>query len=188
MLTRSETPLVLRSLVPEAVSGAARSKGKITSLESELTDAKTKGENLLKRLQKAVMDKGQYPPCWYKTVEGKNGKLRERPLYIFDVRISDDNIFVKDISAPTPEYELQKPKLPFDRSALNKSIGFGKFLKSFQPLKDAAENGKVQDYPCKFYVKVWDATTSKKTYRLALENVVETVFFKYLVKRRPWPH
>ena len=118
----------------------------------------------------------------------RNGKPRERPEYIFDVRISDDNIFVKDIPAPTPEYASQKPTLPFNRKALNKSIGFGEFVKSFKPLKDAAENGQVQVYPCKFYVKVWSATTNIRSYRRALEDVVETVFFTYPVRHDPWPH
>ena len=83
-------------------------------------------------------------------------------------------------------HEIPVCGCPADRST--KSLSFGKFLKSFQPLKDAADNKEVQVYPCKFYVKVWVATTSQESYRRALENVVENVFFTYAVKDEAWPH
>ncbi len=172
--------------VPGIIADMAQAQSTIEDLQSQLADAK-KGMYELRR-QLEVLGKGQHPPCWYKIVTRRNGKPRERGLYIFHVNIFDNNVFVKDIPAPTPEYALQKPALLFNRSALNKNISFGEFVKSFKPLKDAGENRKVQDYPCKFYVKVWEATTSKKKYRRALEKVVETVFFTYLVEDEPWPY
>ena len=71
---------------------------------------------------------------------------------------------------------------------LNKSISFEEFVNGFKPLKDAGEYGRVQDYSCKFYVKVWHVTTSVKNYRRALEKVVQSIFFTYLVEDEPWPH
>lgn len=174
--------------VPNAISDAAQAQSTIINLQSQLADAEKERDILRERFEAAADEKGQYPPCWYVIVTPPNGKPRERALYIFDVRISDDNIFVKDIPAPTPEYARQKPTLPFNRKALNKKISFDEYVKSFKPLKDAAENGEVQAYPCKFYVKVWHATTNIRSYRRALEKVVESVFFTYPVKGEPWPH
>ena len=173
--------------VPEIIADMAQAQSMIEDLQSRLDGAKKEIHELRRQLEELGEEKGQHPPCWYRLVTRPNGKPRERPLYIFYVRISDDNIFVKDIPALTPEYVLQKPKLPFNRSALNTRISFGEFVKSFKPLKDAADNKEVQAYSCKFYVKVWDATTSKKSYRRALEKVVETVFFTR-IEDEPWPY
>ncbi len=174
--------------VPKIVADAAQAQSAIEGLKSRLRDAEKGRDALRDKLAGLAEAKGQYAPCWYAKDTGPNGEPRERALYIFDVRIDDDSVFVKDIPAPTPEYASQKPTLPIDRGALNKSLSFGKFLKSFQPLKDAADNKEVQVYPCKFYVKVWVATTSQESYRRALENVVENVFFTYAVKDEAWPH
>ena len=169
------------------IADMAQAQSMIEDLQSRLDGAKKEIHELRRQLEELGEEKGQHPPCWYRLVTRPNGKPRERPLYIFYVRISDDNIFVKDIPAPTPEYVSQKPKLPFNRSALNTRLSFGEFVKSFKPLKDAADNKEVQAYSCKFYVKVWDATTSKKSYRRALEKVVETVFFTR-IEDEPWPY
>ncbi len=174
--------------VPQIIADMARAQSTIEDFQSQLADAKKEIHELRRQLEELGEEKGQHPPCWYKIVTRPNGKPRERGLYIFHVNISDDHVFVKDIPAPTPEYVLQKTGLPFNRSALNKNISFGGFVKSFMPLKDAGENGKVQDYRCKFYVKVWEATTSKKKYKHALEKVVQSIFFTYLVKDVPWPY
>ncbi len=169
------------------IADMAQAQSMIEDLQSRLDGAKKEIHELRRQLEELGEEKGQHPPCWYRLVTRPNGKPRERPLYIFYVRISDDNIFVKDIPALTPAYVLQKPKLPFNRSALNTRLSFGEFVKSFKPLKDAADNKEVQAYSCKFYVKVWDATTSKKSYRRALEKVVETVFFTR-IEDEPWPY
>ena len=174
--------------VIEIIEDMAQPQSTIENLQSQLADAKKDIHELRRQLAEPDQEKGQHPPCWYKIVTRPNGKPRERGLYIFHVIISDDHVFVKDIPAPTREYVLQKTALPFNRSALNKNISFGGFVKSFMPLKDAGENGKVQDYRCKFYVKVWEATTSKKKYKHALEKVVQSIFFTYLVKDEAWPY
>ncbi len=174
--------------VPKIVADAAQAQSAIEGLKSQLADLEKERDALRDKLAALAEVKGQYAPCWYAKDTQPNGEPRERPLYIFDVRIDDDSVFVKDIPAPTPEYASQKPTLPFNRGALNKSLSFGKFLKGFQLLKDAADNKEVQVYPCKFYVKVWVATTSQESYRRALENVVENVFFTYPVKDEPWPY
>ena len=146
--------------VPEIIAILAQAEDTINDLESQLSEVTEERDELLERVEWQAEDKGQYPPCWYVRVNEADGKQRERALYIFDVRISDKGIFVKDIPAPTPEYASQKVNLPFNRSALNKDISFDEFIKNFTPLKDAGDHKQVQKYSCKFYVKVWNATTS----------------------------
>ena len=174
--------------VPEIIASLAQAQNTINDLESQLAEVTEERDELLERVEWQAEDKGQYPPCWYVIVKEADERQRERALYIFDVKISDKGIFVKDISAPTPEYASQKVTLPFNRSALNKDIRFDEFIKSFTPLKDAGDHKQVQKYSCKFYVKVWNATTSVERYKYALEKVVESVFFTYPVpvEGEPW--
>lgn len=135
----------------------------------------------------AGVEKGQNPPCWYVNDTKRNGEPYERGLYIFHVIIFDHEVFVKDIVAPF-EFESQKQQLEFSRRALNRRLKFDEFSRSFQPLKDAGATRKVQQYPCKFYVKLWNATSTVENYRHAKEDVVEGVFYTYSVKNDPWPH
>lgn len=135
----------------------------------------------------AVTDKGHEPPCWYEVVTEPGEKPRERGLYIFHIKIHDSRIFVKDIPPPD-KYAAQKSILPFNRGALNKPIGFADFVNAFKPLKDVGDNRKVQSYPCKFYVMVWDETKGKDNYQRVMERIVQGIFFTYRVKQDPWPH
>ena len=163
----------------------------IVSLEKKITKLQKKNAELsesLDKLSALSAEKGQYPPCWYVKEKWPSGRDRERALYIFHVRIFDDGVLVKDIEAPTAEYARQKPTLPYDREALNRKLTFDRFSAGFRPLKAEAEARKVQDYRCKFYVKVWDETSNIRSYQLALEEVVESIFFTYRVRDDPWPH
>ena len=112
-------------------------------------------------------------------------------MYIFDIRIADQDIFVKDLRPPTPVYQEQKQRLPFDRRALNRPLDDKEFVTAFQPLKLAGENrGVRKDRRCTFYVAVWDATseTNKRRYKRAHNEIVQAVFNTYEYRQEPWPH
>ncbi len=158
---------------------------KINDIETYLSELKAEAQIL----EETTAQKGQDSPCWYRTAKRPNGVDYERGLYIFDVRISDRHIFVKDIPAPTPEYQKQKEGLKFDRTALNRKLDYTKFAYAFRSLKTAGENKKVRDdRRCTFYVRVWDATSSKSAYKEAHNKKVQGVFSTYEVKTDPWPH
>lgn len=174
--------------IPEMIANMVQVQSLIEDLESQLEAVKKERDKLKRDFSGMGEEKGQYPPCWYANDKKPDGRPRERPLYIFHVKTFDDGIFVKDIPAPTPEYTTQKRRLPFNRGGLNKHLDFDEFLKGFEALRKAGDNRMVQDYPCKFYVKVWNDNTSKDSYRHAVENVVEAVFFTYRIKEDPWPY
>ena len=135
--------------------------------------------------------KGQDSPCWFRPSKRANGVPYERALYIFDVLIDDDDIFVQDVPAPGPAYEEQKSSLPFDRNGLNRSLTDDEFLGAFEPLKRAAENREVRtDRRCTFYVAVWDATseTNKRRYKRAHNQIVQAIFNTYEYVHAGWPH
>ena len=132
---------------------------------------------------------GQDSPCWFTHDLRSNGEPYEKSVYIFDVRITDEHLFVQDIPAPTDHYSRQKPTLPFDRSALNRPLADPEFVNAFRPLREAGHNGDVRDRRCTFHVRVWDDTgeTNKLRYKRAHNEVIETVFITF-ESRDPWPH
>jgi hypothetical protein len=122
-----------------------------------------------------------------------NGEDYEKALYIFDIRISDDNIFVKDIPAPTGEYQSQKEQLPFDDTALNRRLDYNEFVPAFRALKLAGHNNEVRnDRRCTFYVQVWDATSSdnKVGWQQGHERIVQNIFNTFWddSEGSKWPH
>ena len=119
------------------------------------------------------------------------GQASEKALYIFDVRITDDHIHVRDVAVPHAKYGKQKRELPFDRNALNRPLEDSEFRAAFLPLKEAGENNRVrEDRRCTFYVRVWDATseTNKQRYKRAHNYIVQGVFNTYEFRDDPWPH
>ena len=133
--------------------------------------------------------KGQDSPCWYRPAKRASGEPYERPTYLFHIRIADQGIFVRDTPAPTLEYREQKRRLEFDRGALDRWLGDEEFVTAFEPLQLAGENRVVRDdRRCTFYVAVWDATTSKRRYKRAHNEVVQAVFNTYEYRQDPWPH
>jgi hypothetical protein len=158
---------------------------KIEGLKQHLSNLK--GE--AKALKETLDQKGQDSPCWFRLAKRSNGIVYEKGLYIFDVRISDRHIFVKDIAAPTAEYQKQKELLNYDRAALNKKLRFVKFSRAFRSLKLAGVNKEIRsDRRCTFYVRVWDATNSKSAYKRAINYKVQRIFSTYEVRDDPWPY
>ena len=149
-------------------------------------------DELIAKIKKGEMDRlGQDSPCWYSMAKRLNGEDYERPLYVFDIRISDDSIFVKDVPVSAPEHKKQKEALKFNRTALNRELNYKEFEPAFLPFKAAGENKKIRyDRRCTFYVRVWDATsdTNKLGYKQAHNVIVQGVFITYEVKEDSWPH
>lgn len=164
---------------------------KIERLEDQLSQATEEKEAAKAELEKFEIRLGQDSPCWYKMGKRANGEDYEKALYAFNIRISDDSIFVKDIPAPTPEYQTQKEDLKFDRTALDRELGYEEFEPAFRSWKLAGDNKKIrQDRRCTFSVRVWDATgaTNKQGYKQAHNRIVQGVFNTYEFKDDPWPH
>ena len=150
-------------------------------------------ENTNLRQDRELVDdlKGQDSPCWFRRATRPNGESYERPTYIFDIRISDQDILVQDVPAPTLEYQEQKTRLTFDRNGLNRHLTDEEFARAFAPLKSAAENREIRsDRRCTFYVAVWDTTsqTNKLRYKRAHNHVVQAVFNTYEYIHVLWPH
>ncbi len=134
---------------------------------------------------------GQDSPCWFVDARRGNGESYEKPVYIFDIRITDEDIYVKDTVAPTSAYRDQKAELAFNRDALDRPLADGEFVRAFLPLRLAGHGREIRaDRRCTFYVAVWDATsaTSKQRYKQAHNHVVQAVFNTYQYISEPWPH
>jgi len=166
---------------------------KLTKGVSVLNEEISQLEKEKEGLEEALSGKGQYSHCWYRMAKRKNGKDYEKALYIFDIRISDDYIFVKDIPAPTDEYQSQKEELPFDRTALNRNLDYKEFIPAFRALKLAGHNNEVRnDRRCTFTVQVWDVTSSdnKKGWQQAKDRIVQNIFNTFWddSEGSKWPH
>jgi hypothetical protein len=157
---------------------------------SDLNEEISRLEKEREGLEEALSGKGQDSPCWYRMAIRGNGEDYEKPLYIFDIRISDDYIFVKDIPAPTDEYQSQKEELAFDDTVLNRRLDYNEFVPAFQALKLAGHSKEVRnDRRCTFYARVWDATSSdnKVGWQRAHEKIVQNIFITFW-DNSAWPH
>ena len=173
-----EQYLKLQNSIKEITEANRLLKSQLTSLNVELNHIKNEAE----------IREGQVTPCWFIKKMKKNGKYREKPLYIFNVRIFNNGAFVQDIPAPNKAYGDQKEQLDFDRSALIKKISFSEFRRAFFPMRKAGQNKEVRDRRCIFFVRLWDATTNKKAFKKAHRDTVQDIFLSYEVRNDPWPH
>lgn len=162
----------------------------LTKDVSDLNEEISQLEKEKKGLEEALSGKGQDSPCWYRMAKRGDGEDYEKSLYIFDIRIGDHYIFVKDIPAPTDEYQSQKEELAFDRAALNRRLDYNEFIPAFQALKLAGHSKEVRnDRRCTFYARVWDATSSdnKAGWQRAHEKIVQDIFITFW-DNSAWPH
>jgi len=129
---------------------------------------------------------GQTSPCWYKVVQ-KQGEDVEEPLYIFDLRISDETVLVQNYHRSTPP-GASTPRVKYDRAALGRELPYAEFMREFEPMKIAGRNKEVRDRWCLFHVRMWDNTSDKVAYKRASNQFVHQVFVPTPVERDPWPH
>lgn len=129
---------------------------------------------------------GQTSPCWYKVVQ-KQGEDIEEPLYIFDLRISDETVLVQNYHRSLPP-DAHTPKPEYDRAALGRELPYAEFMREFEPMKIAGRNKEVRDRWCLFHVRMWDNTSDKTAYKRASNQFVHQVFVPTPVERDPWPH
>ena len=187
-LKRSHDTLLRRLDAPPNLRDALQ---KVDTLGAEIARLERENASLRRERQLTEDLKGQDSPCWFHPATRTNGEPYERAIYLFDILIGDEDIFVHDVPAPTPEYREQKSQLLFDRDSLNRYVTDDEFVKAFEPLKTAAENRRVRlDRRCTFYVAVWDATseTNKPRYKRAHNQVVQAIFNTYEYIHVPWPH
>lgn len=129
---------------------------------------------------------GQTSPCWYKVVQ-KQGEDIEEPLYIFDLRISDETVLVQNYHRSLPP-DAHTPEPEYDRAALGRELPYAEFMREFEPMKIAGRNKEVRDRWCLFHVRMWDNTSNKTAYKRASNQFVHQVFVPTPVERDPWPH
>ena len=159
----------------------------------------------LNSMLKDVASKGQDSPCWFEHVDKGDGTFRERPLYIFDVKITDDHIYAvypwattksdvidqKESNFDQEDIEKIFVELKFDRSVLNRYLDYEEFITSFNNFRTFGEKRLIRsDRRCTFWVAVWDYTseTNKEGYKRAHEQIVGNVFNTFRYKVDAWPH
>jgi len=129
---------------------------------------------------------GQDSPCWYTVVQGQDGK-REKPVYIFDVRMRDKTVLVQEhYRSPPPDAHTPPPK--YNSAALGRELPYAEFMREFKPLAIAGRNKQVRDRKCYFHVQLWKDTTSGETAFDNFNDYVRAVFVPTLIKRDLWPH
>ena len=149
--------------------------------------------------------KGQDSPCMFEKIVRNNGKTRERPIYLFDIQITDDHIYVvypssnivrhiqanKKLNMNITEVDQLLDEMSFDRDDLNRNLTFDEFIPAFDEFKRAGQVQRVRtDRRCTFWVAIWDHTsaTNKRGYKQAHNQTVQQVFNTYEFEEDPWPH
>ena len=175
----------------------------IEDLEQQLSDQETQLASLMS--SGASDSKGQDSPCWFESVEREDGSIRERPLYLFDIEITDDYIYVvypwltdkrnllnnRETNFEIGEIEHMFVNMNFDLGALEKPLSFDEFIPIFSQFKAHGLNRSIRlDRRCTFWVAVWDHTSveNKQGYQRAHEQTVGQVFNTYRFKEDKWPH
>ena len=166
-----------------------------SNLQQDMEIAQQNYEKIKEELR-IVREKGNNPPCWYKTVQAKRGGMREKPYYTFCMAVFDDAIIVRRPPVPPgnavddngPLYtveaeQLELADIPYNTALSNKSL-----IEHMKPIHDAGKNARVRSYSCTFFVKVWDNTSAqnKKGWKDA-RRVLEDLFGIYTVQNDPWP-
>ncbi len=189
-------------------------QAEISRKEQELAESASSNQKLTEDLEIAgariaslvsnveTGTKGDFSYCWYENVS-QNGKSRKRAMYLFDIRINDDYIFVvypwssddKRISLSKKITNLSAQDLDqildevnFDRRNLQSNLSYDSFVPVFSKLRERGWSDP--DGKCTFMVGVWDHTSplNKSGYKKAHEQIVGKVFSTYVYQDTPWPH
>lgn len=155
----------------------------------ELAEKIEELEEALKIVESSVPP-GVMPSCWQKKRDVIIGNKKYIEQYIYDVLMLDDGVIVVKRERPTEAYILGNVnREPFIESeAFGKRLSFNEYSQIFQPLTDAGENKQIRDYSCRYYVYMYDGTTSKNKYKISL-NKLEKNFLRYEAPANEgWPH
>ena len=174
--------------------------------QETIADLEAKFRDVQRRVSSAPEDsKGQDSPCLFEKIVRNNGKTRERPIYLFDIKITDDLIYVeypssnmvrhieanKQLNMNRTEVDQLLDELSIDRGHLNRNLTFDEFIPAFEEFKRAGQIQRVRtDRRCTFWVAIWDHTsaTNKRGYKQAHNQRVQQVFNTYEFEEDPWPH
>ncbi len=149
--------------------------------------------------------KGQESACWYVEVPDNDGKMRERPLFLFDIKIADEFIHVVYPSSVTnrllakhknPNFNSNEihdifTKMDFNPAILENYFMIEEFKPAFKNFFELGQNKQVRPgQKCAFNVAVWDHTSpnNKEGYKETYHQIVEKVFYPLPIMKDPWPH
>jgi len=155
--------VALRTIAEQTV-GSARPGELLSDLRHGLELLVEKRKKLTGE-QKGLGKGASYPPCWRNPETGK-------PDYLFAVRLREAGLIVYDMIPP--HRAAERPSLRIDQ------VRFGELLSSDafrQATGDVFQQSEQAD--CRHFVKVFDETDSKATYKSQLQ-VVEGHFYKLL--------
>ena len=165
-----------------------------SNLQQEMEIAQQNYEKIKEELR-VVREKGNNPPCWYKTVPAERGGMRERPYYTFHIAVLDDAIIVRQAPVPPgnaaddngPLYSVEAEQLELAAIPYNTALGNENIIEYMKPIHDAGKSARVRSYSCTFFVKVWDKTSdhNKKRWKDA-HHALEDLFGTYIVQNDPW--
>ena len=150
----------------------------------------------IKEELRIVREKGNNPPCWYKTVSNQRGGMRERPYYTFHIAVLDDAVILRQAPVPPgsavddngPLYTVEAEQLGLADIPYETELSDENLVEKMKPIHDDGKNKRVRSYSCTFFIKVWDKTSAynKKRWKDA-HHLLEVFFGTYIVQNEPWP-
>ena len=166
-----------------------------SNLRQEIEIAQQNYEEIKEELR-VVREKGNNPPCWYKTVPAERGGMREKAHYTFRIGVFDNAIIILEQPVPPgsaeddngPLYAVEAEQLGLTDIPYETELNDESLIEKMQPIHDAGKNERVRSYSCTFFVKVWDETSAhnKERWKNA-HHLLEDLFGTYIVQNDPWP-
>ena len=175
LVAEKNNPRLARHKFPDEITKLVRSNKKLKEDNTKITELLDEKEADIEqkdtRLRKELfVSKGIDPPCWYKKVPGISEREREKPYYLMDIAVHAEHLLVRLRHAPpgrgfellggpaiTP-YAEEYAQLPLSPFRSTNKFSLEEFIKWSTPIKRRGKNKQVRDYPCVFYVAVWDKT------------------------------
>ena len=143
-----------------------------------------------------VRRKGENPPCWYQIVSADEGKRREKPYYVLNVAIYEDNIELAPRMPPPGgasddggrPYAEEWRRLRVEGLPYGRELSDDEFTAAVSDLVAQGRNRQVRTYECVFSVMVWDKTPdhAKKRWKAAHDRIIEGAFSAYTVRDLEW--
>ena len=168
----------------------------------------TNAENAVLSNELRVLKKGQNPPCWYEVVPDGEGGERERPFYTFNIGVFDDSMVIRRLQPPPGSAEDDGANSAADETTrsvattyadewnrlgmtdirYDEPLSDAELTAELQRIHDAGKQSRVRSYPCIFYVRVWDETSSgaKARWQQAHDRTLEWLFGTLRVQDEPW--
>lgn len=163
----------------------------INALKKGSTDLIKKNKDLEKAIDQleSSIPPGVMPSCWQKERDVVINNKKYIEQYIYDVLMMDDGVIVVERPRPTdPKVLGKREPPPIPSTAFGKKLSYATYNTIFSPLTMAGENKLIRDYSCRYYVYMYDGTSSKNNYKISL-NRLEKNFLRYEAPNNErWPH